>query len=161
MIYYQDDEITVRTREERDAQIIADEQIRQGWHSSPEWFLKELRDHEEGKCVSLTAEYRGEELLAECDPAHSFCIAEEDGSYSGCILTKKLEEDLFQILLLYNTGGVMQAIVLLKAFLADGMSITFVEANSHVKSLAESLEKGREKKLQKKQLKIAVKRICE
>ncbi len=60
MIYYQDDEITVRTREERDAQIIADEQIRQGWHSSPEWFLKELRDHEEGKCVSLTAEYRGE-----------------------------------------------------------------------------------------------------
>ena len=49
MIYYQDDEITVRTREERDAQIIADEQIRQGWHSSPEWFLKELRDHEESR----------------------------------------------------------------------------------------------------------------
>ena len=124
--------------------------------------LDRLLREERAKLLSfLSAEYRGTELLSECDPAHSFCIAEEDGSYSGCILTKKLEEDLFQILLLYNTGGVMQAIVLLKAFLTDGMSITFVEANSHVKSLAESLEKGREKKLQKKQLKIAVKRICE
>lgn len=59
MIYYQDNEVTIRTRTAEDAQIIADEQIRQGWHSSPEWFLKELRDHEEGKCVSLTAEYMG------------------------------------------------------------------------------------------------------
>ena len=59
MIYYQDNEVTIRTRTAEDAQIIADEQIRQGWHSSPEWFLKELRDHEEGKCISLTAEYMG------------------------------------------------------------------------------------------------------
>ena len=59
MIYYQDNEITIRTREARDAQVIADAQILQGWHASPEPFLEELRDHEAGKCVSLTAEYRG------------------------------------------------------------------------------------------------------
>ena len=60
MIYYQDDEITVRTREAEDAQVISDEQVRQGWHSTPEPFLQELRDHEDGKAVALTAEYRGE-----------------------------------------------------------------------------------------------------
>ena len=59
MIYYQDNEITIRTREARDAQVIADAQILQGWHASPEPFLEELRDHEAGKCFSLTAEYRG------------------------------------------------------------------------------------------------------
>ena len=60
MIYYQDDEITVRTRVAEDAQVISDEQVRQGWHSTPEPFLQELRDHEEGKAIALTAEYRGE-----------------------------------------------------------------------------------------------------
>ena len=43
MIYYQDDEITIRTREAEDAQIISDEQVRQGWHSTPDPFLEELR----------------------------------------------------------------------------------------------------------------------
>lgn len=59
MMYYQDDAITIRTREERDAQIIADEQVLQGWHATPEPFLEELRDHAAGRCVSMTAEYRG------------------------------------------------------------------------------------------------------
>jgi len=59
MIYYQDGELTIRTRQERDAQVISSEQVLQGWHSTPEPFLEELRDHKAGKCVSLTAEYRG------------------------------------------------------------------------------------------------------
>ena len=118
-----------------------------------------LREERQKLLEALSKEYRGAELLRECDPAKSFCFKEEDGSFSGCILTKKLEEEEYLVLLLYNTGSVRQSLTLIKAFLTEGMAITFVEANAHVKSLVESLEKGRTKKLQRKQMKLAVKTI--
>ena len=34
MLYYQDDEITIRTIRDSDAQIICDEEIAQGWNQT-------------------------------------------------------------------------------------------------------------------------------
>ena len=59
MIYYNDDELTIRSMEEADARIFTDEEIAQGWNSDISKYLTRLRDQAEGKCISLTAVYRG------------------------------------------------------------------------------------------------------
>ena len=59
MIYYSDDELTIRDMEEADAQIFTDEEIAQGWHADISKYLTRLRDQAEGKCISLTAVYQG------------------------------------------------------------------------------------------------------
>ena len=60
MVYYDDKVILIRNLIPSDAQVIADEEIRQGWNVSADKYLMRLRDQEEGKCVSLAAEYKGE-----------------------------------------------------------------------------------------------------
>ena len=59
MIYYQDADILIRNMVPEDAQVIADEEIRQGWHATAEKYEMRLRDQAAGKCVSLVAEYKG------------------------------------------------------------------------------------------------------
>ena len=59
MIYYQENEITIRDMALPDAQIITDEEILQGWHASADKYLMRIRDQADGKCVSLVAEYQG------------------------------------------------------------------------------------------------------
>jgi len=59
MVYYRDQEVTIRSMVSADAQAIADEEIRQGWNASADKYEMRLRDQEAGRCVSLTAEYRG------------------------------------------------------------------------------------------------------
>ena len=59
MIYYNDDELTIRSMEEADARIFTDEEAAQGWNSDISKYLTRLRDQAEGKCISLTAVYRG------------------------------------------------------------------------------------------------------
>ena len=59
MIYYSDDVLVIRNMEEADAQILTDEEIAQGWNADVTKFLTRLRDQAEGKCVSLTAVYKG------------------------------------------------------------------------------------------------------
>ena len=59
MIYYQDDDVLIRSLEERDAQAFTDGEIAQGWHASVDKYLYRLRDQAEGKCISLAAEYKG------------------------------------------------------------------------------------------------------
>ena len=59
MIYYSDDELTIRDMEEADAQIFTDEENAQGWHADISKYLTRLRDQAEGKCISLTAVYQG------------------------------------------------------------------------------------------------------
>jgi hypothetical protein len=59
MIYYQDDELTIRNMEEADARIFTDEEIAQGWNADISKYLTRVRDQAEGKCVSLTAVYQG------------------------------------------------------------------------------------------------------
>jgi ribosomal protein S18 acetylase RimI-like enzyme len=59
-IYWQDQDIVIRDMLPSDPQVIADEEVRQGWHTVPEKYEHELRDHEAGKSIVLVAEYRGE-----------------------------------------------------------------------------------------------------
>lgn len=59
MIYFQNDEILIRDLQPADAAIIADEEIRQGWNASAEKYTDRLKDRDEGKCIALAAEYKG------------------------------------------------------------------------------------------------------
>lgn len=59
MIVYDDGEILVRAMVQADAQIIADEEIAQGWHASPKKYEARIRDHVQGRAIALTAEYCG------------------------------------------------------------------------------------------------------
>ena len=60
MLYYQDDEITIRTIRDSDAQIICDEEIAQGWNQTTEKYLTRIADNSSGRSVGLVAEYRGQ-----------------------------------------------------------------------------------------------------
>ena len=59
VVYYKDNTLMIRNMEESDAQILTDEEIAQGWHTDISKYLTRLRDQAEGKCVSLTAVYKG------------------------------------------------------------------------------------------------------
>lgn len=59
MVYYKDDDIVIRNLQESDAQIITDEEIAQGWHVSVEKYETRLKHQDEGKSISLVAEYKG------------------------------------------------------------------------------------------------------
>jgi len=59
MIYYQDGETVIRNMEESDAEIFTEEYSAQGWHPDIAVYRKRIQDQAEGKCVALTAEYRG------------------------------------------------------------------------------------------------------
>ncbi len=60
MVYYNDNELMIRSMEEADARIFTDEETAQGWHTDISKFEARLRDQSEGKCVSLTAVYKGQ-----------------------------------------------------------------------------------------------------
>lgn len=59
MIYFENKEIRIRDLEERDAKIITDEEIAQGWNQSIDKYLMRLRDRDSGKAIALVAEYKG------------------------------------------------------------------------------------------------------
>ncbi len=59
MIYFKNDEITIRDLEQPDAAIITQEEIAQGWNATIEKYENRLKDRSEGKCISLAAEYKG------------------------------------------------------------------------------------------------------
>ena len=59
MIYYTDRDLVIRSMQESDARIFTDEETAQGWHADISKYLEELKDQADGKCISLTAEYRG------------------------------------------------------------------------------------------------------
>ncbi len=59
MIYFENDEITIRDLEQLDAAIITQEEIAQGWNTTIEKYENRLKDRSEGKCISLAAEYKG------------------------------------------------------------------------------------------------------
>ena len=61
MIYYCDQEITVRSLQYEDAKTIAEKEVAQGWiHASPEKYLQRLQDQQSGKAAALAAEYCGQ-----------------------------------------------------------------------------------------------------
>lgn len=57
--YCGDGELVIRAMEEADAQVFTDGELAQGWHTDVSKFLEKLKDRDEGRCVSLTAEFRG------------------------------------------------------------------------------------------------------
>ena len=59
MIYYKDDELTIRSMEEKDARLLTEAYAAQGWHPDIATYYGRLKDQAEGKCAALTAEYRG------------------------------------------------------------------------------------------------------
>lgn len=59
MVYYQDADLLIRNMEEADAQVFYDEYTAQGWHPETAYYLMRMKDHDEGKCVALTAVYHG------------------------------------------------------------------------------------------------------
>ena len=59
MVYYKDNELMIRNMEEADAQIFTDEEIAQGWQQDISKYMARLRDQSVGKCISLTAVYKG------------------------------------------------------------------------------------------------------
>ena len=61
MIYYQDESVLIRNMESADGQVFTDEEIAQGWHASTEKYEEHLKNQAAGKCVSLVAEYRGQQ----------------------------------------------------------------------------------------------------
>ncbi|MBQ4452961.1 MAG: GNAT family N-acetyltransferase [Clostridia bacterium] len=59
MIYYQDDEVIIRSMDEADARVFTNEYTLQGWHPDIATYRMRLKDQAEGKCAALTAVYKG------------------------------------------------------------------------------------------------------
>ncbi len=57
MVYFSNGQITIRNMEYRDAQVITDAEIEQGWDASIEKYLGRIEDQKLGKAISLVAEY--------------------------------------------------------------------------------------------------------
>ena len=60
MIYYSDDDVTIRAMRREDARTITDGERAQGWNASVQKYLARLTDQEAGKSVALVAAYRGD-----------------------------------------------------------------------------------------------------
>jgi len=78
MIYYQDDELVIRTMEETDGPVFVEEFAAQGWNPDIAVYRRRMKDEAEGKCVTLTAEYQGH-------PAGSVYVymTPHDGPFKG------------------------------------------------------------------------------
>ena len=98
MIYFDNGETVIRTMEETDARIFTEEEKAQGWHADISKYLTRLRDQKEGKCVSLTAEYKG-------SPAGyvNVYLAGLGGSFSGKGLPEIVD---FGVLEKYRRKGI-------------------------------------------------------
>ena len=59
MVYYKDNELMIRNMEDADARIFTNEEVAQGWNADISKYLTRLQDQSAGKCVSLTAVYKG------------------------------------------------------------------------------------------------------
>ena len=59
MVYFRNDELVIRSLEEADARVFADEEKAQGWDADISKYLMRLRDQADKKCISLTAVYKG------------------------------------------------------------------------------------------------------
>ncbi len=60
MMYWMDEDVKIREMRPEDAGYFAREEQAQGWHTTEEKFIAEMRDASEGRSVALTAEYKGQ-----------------------------------------------------------------------------------------------------
>ena len=98
MVYYDDNDLIIRNMEEADARILTDEEIAQGWDADISKYQIRLKDQAEGKCVSLTAVYKG------CPAGYvNVYITGQGGAFSG----KRLPEIVdFGVLEKYRRKGI-------------------------------------------------------
>lgn len=59
MIYLKRQDIVVRDLAQADAAVITAEEVAQGWNTTIDKYENRLKDQQEGKCISLVAEYKG------------------------------------------------------------------------------------------------------
>lgn len=59
MVYFSHEGLIIRNMQHEDAQVIADAEMKQGWHGSVEKYLKRLDDQNSGKSIALVADYLG------------------------------------------------------------------------------------------------------
>ena len=78
MLYYRDDDLVIRSMEEEDGRAFYDGYLAQGWHPDIATYRNRMKDEAEGKCITLTAVYRGQ-------PAGSVYVymAANEGPFKG------------------------------------------------------------------------------
>jgi len=59
MIYFNENDVVIRTMEEADGPIFVEEYTAQGWHPELSIYQMRMKDQAEGECIALTAVYRG------------------------------------------------------------------------------------------------------
>ena len=60
MLYYRDEDLMIRSMEEEDGRAFYDGYLAQGWHPDIATYRMRMKDEAEGKCITLTAVYRGQ-----------------------------------------------------------------------------------------------------
>lgn len=99
MIYEMDEKITIRSLRPEDAQVIAREEVAQGWVSaSPKKYEQRLRDQQEGKAIALAAEYCG-----QVAGYINVYLAPEQGAFAGQGIPEIVD---FGVLAKYRNRGI-------------------------------------------------------
>lgn len=60
MVYYEDQQILIRSLQEDDAKAIADEEAKQGWPNTEGKYRIRLADQQSGAAIALLATYQGQ-----------------------------------------------------------------------------------------------------
>jgi GNAT superfamily N-acetyltransferase len=78
MVYCKDGDLVIRGMKETDGPVFVEEFAAQGWNPDIAVYRMRMKDQAEGKCVALTAEYKGH-------PAGSVYVymAPHDGPFKG------------------------------------------------------------------------------
>lgn len=99
MIYEMDEQITIRSLRPEDAQVIAREEVAQGWvNASPKKYEQRLRDQQEGKAIALAAEYCG-----QVAGYINVYLAPEQGAFAGQGIPEIVD---FGVLAKYRNRGI-------------------------------------------------------
>ena len=99
MIYEMDEQITIRSLRPEDAQVIAREEVAQGWvNASPKKYEQRLRDQQEGKAIALAAEYCG-----QVAGYINVYLAPERGAFAGQGIPEIVD---FGVLAKYRNRGI-------------------------------------------------------
>lgn len=53
MVYYNENDILIRTIEDSDAKIICEEECAQGWNQTEDKYRMRIADHKSGRAISL------------------------------------------------------------------------------------------------------------
>lgn len=105
-------------------------------------------------------------FLNSCSREYSFVLKENGVDFSGCLLTEEIEPNVFSVSLFYSQTQSLHSVSLLKSFAQkceakglNGVVLSLVASNPHVRSLVENIAKDGEDSIVKSQMKYALKMI--